>query len=433
MPPLLDIPSKYPSAWLAVYGCGCIMCIATVAHVMGTTAAGYLGGFLAIAGTFGYETITRRLSETELSGKISNIEHEQSRIALELARTRTDVDTMKDDMVQASKAFMTDKNKTAAARTVLKSFERMGTRGRAAAPAFMPSQAPANTQAATGKELRAQKYKDILMNSKEARDNAVTEDMMPDYTDQVMIELIHNAVQNDKIEIFAQPIVKLPSRRLQYLELFARIRAKSGVYLAAAKYRSLAEKEVLIQNVDHLLLNHVIDTIRKDNRHDLKLGYFINISSHSLKDKMFMNDLLEFVRSRRDLCDRLILELQEDDFRSLAPPVQRIIDGLTHLGCQISLDNIRGNINADEFAELGVTFIKYNAQKMVELCQSYEGEMNIARMKSSLDRSGVTLILEKLESNNELKELLDFDVELGEGYLFGRPDLEIAYRPKRVA
>jgi len=59
--------------------------------------------------------------------------------------------------------------------------------------------------------------------------------------------------------------------------------------------------------------------------------------------------------------------------------------------------------------------------------------MEVARMKSALDKSRLTLIVEKLETEHDLKELLDFEIDLGEGYLFGRPDLEMAYRPRRTA
>ena len=106
---------------------------------------------------------------------------------------------------------------------------------------------------------------------------------IPEYSKTVLSELIHHAVQNDKIEIFAQPIVRLPSRRINYLELFARIRARAGIYLPADTYRTLAAEESTIENVDHLLLLHTIDTIRSDARRGTQIGYFINICAQSLK------------------------------------------------------------------------------------------------------------------------------------------------------
>lgn len=443
---VLDMPTKYPAIWLGAFALGSAMSVAAIGFSMGTVAAGYTAGFLALAGTFGYEILSRRRREVTLLYKIKNIENEQKRIAHELLETRNDVDGMKDDMVTATRAMANDGKKSGSTQTVIRSFERIGNRARAS---FMPKEPPANTSPifepvkapiktspspVDAKVMRAQKYKDLLLNQKEEEDIQATEKIAPEYTEAVLSELINQAVQNDKIEIFAQPIVKLPSRRLRYLELYARIRAKTGIYLSGQSYRSLAEKEALIENVDHLLLVHTIDMIRNDARRKFEIGYFINISSRSLKDTVFMNDLLEFVRTRRDLCSRLVLEFQHADFQTIAPPIQRIVDGLTRIGCVLSVDNIdNANINIDSLAERGVSFLKFNAQKILMNSTSYEGEMAMMRMKSSLDRAGIVLIVEKIEDNHALKELLDFEFDFGEGHLFGRPDLEMAYRPKRAA
>lgn len=443
---VLDIPNKYPAVWLGAFALGSAMSVAAIGFSMGTIAAGYTAGFLALSGTFGYEILSRRRRETTLLHKINTIENEQNRIAHALLETRNDVDSMKDDMVSATRAIANDGKKSGSTQTVIRSFERMGNRARTS---FMPKDTPANKTPAfdlvketvktalppvDAKDMRAQKYKDLLLNQKEEEDIQATENNTPEYTEAVLSELINQAVQNDKIEIFAQPIVKLPSRRLRYLELYARIRAKTGVYLSGQSYRSLAEKESLIENVDHLLLAHTIDMIRNDSRRKFEIGYFINISSRSLKDTVFMNDLLEFVRTHRDLCSRLVLEFQHTDFQTIAPPLQRIIDGLTRIGCIVSIDNVdNANINIDSLAERGVSFLKFDAQKILTNSASYEGEMAMMRMKSSLDRAGIVLIVEKIEDNHTLKELLDFEFDFGEGHLFGRPDLEMAYRPKRAA
>jgi cyclic-di-GMP phosphodiesterase TipF (flagellum assembly factor) len=256
----------------------------------------------------------------------------------------------------------------------------------------------------------------------------------PNYSDAVISELVNHAVQNERIEIFAQPVVKLPSRRLQYLELFARIRARSGIYLTAESYRPLAEKETMIENVDHLLLLHVLDTIRADARRDIEIGYFINISSRCFKDRNYMTDLLEFVRTRRELSPRLVFELQHADLKNLSPACFKMIDGLTHIGCKFSVDNITdSHFNTDDLAEKGFTFIKFSGAKLMEMCSSPTGEMEVARLKAAIDRARMTLIVEKLETEHDLKELLDFEIDYGEGYLFGKPDLELAYRPRRAA
>lgn len=450
---LLDKLAQFPQFWLGVYACGCAMVVATIAGVAGSVAAGSAIGFFLLGGVFGYESLTRRSLEETISNRVDKIEKNQTKLTRDISETRNDVDVLKDDMSETAQTLNREIHKiinqvepaarvpATAMRLMQKSFERMGHKSRSE---FMPTQEPANFESGLAapvrdsQQSRTQKYKDLLLMAASKQKNMPSEkisaDITPEYSDAVIAELINQAIQNERIEIFAQPIVKLPSRRLQYLELFARIRARSGIYLTAENYRPLAERETTIENVDYLLLIHVLDTIRNDARRHIDIGYFINISTRCLKDRNYMTELLEFVRMKRDLAPRLVFEFQYEDLKNLSPACIKLIDGLSHIGCQFSVDNVSSaDFNADALAEKGFNYIKFSAEKLMEMCSSTKGEMDVARMKSTLDKSRLTLIVEKLETEHDLKELLDFEIDFGEGFLFGRPDLEMAYRPKRTA
>lgn len=451
---LLDRLTQFPQFWLGVYACGSGMVIATFAGLAGPIAAGSATGFFLLSGIFGYESLTRRSMEETIGKRVDTIEKIQNKLVRDISDTRNDIDLLKEDMSETAQTLNREVHKilnqnepaarapASAMRLMQKSFERMGNKKRSD---FMPRQEVANFSSdfsapvREAPETRTQKYKDLLLMAASRQkkifdEPAVIDVIAPEYSDEVIAELINHAIQNERIEIFAQPIVKLPSRKLQYIELFSRIRAKSGVYLTGEDYRALAEKETIIENVDHLLLLHVLESIKNDARRHINIGYFINISSRCLKDKNYMADLIEFVRMKRDLAPRLILELQHADIKNLTPSCFKMIDGLSRIGCKFSVDNVTSSdFDADEMAEKGFSFIKFGAAKLMEMCSSTKGEMDVARMKSSLDKSRLTLIVEKLETEHDLKELLDFEIDFGEGYLFGRPDLEMAYRPKRIA
>lgn len=463
---VLDKLTSVPSFWLGVYACGSAMVIATIWGVAGPIAAGSAAGFFFLAGTFGYESLTRRGIEQTIGRQVQQLAKQQQKLSDDLNTTRSDISNIKDNMSETADNLNREVYKilnhadpsarapAQAMRVMQRSFEKMGYRD--PVDAFMPRQEPANIppkQEPPTSDLvaparapstlsKTKKYKDLLLmaasRSERVQDELIEEvapiAKAPEYSDDVIAELINHAVQNERIEIFAQPVVKLPSRKLQYLELFARIRARSGIYLTAENYRPLAEKETLIEDVDHLLLRHTIDTIRNDARHNINVGYFLNITTRSLIDKTYMAELLDFVRSRRDLASRLILELQHNDLVNLTESSRKLITGLSGIGCKFSVDNIPSSDFApDQIADKGFSFVKFSASNLVKMCASPHGDMDVARLKSQLDKSNLTLIVEKLETEHDLRELLDFEIDFGEGYLFGRPDLEMAYRPRRLA
>lgn len=437
---LLDFFEKNAALWLSIYSCGSVLTISVVAGNFGGAAAGTVAGFLVLGGTIGYETLSRMQAEKKLSGKISGLGVHQDRLTRELARTRGEVDGLKDDMHRTSvllkKQASSSSPETKAApapinepisNRIQKSFEKMGSKPRASvtdtAKRYEELLVPAATRSAA---IFAEEPEEDMGRTLSARP--------ADYSDTVVSELLHHAVHNDRIEVFAQPIMRLPSRRMNYLELFARIRARAGVYLAADRYRHIAERETLIADIDHLLLLHILDTIRADARRGLDLAYFMNISSHSLTDAAFMGDLLEFIQRNRDLTQSLVLELQQSDFNALSDNQLAILKGLSMAGCRFSIDNISNpNMDVIKLQKLNVEFIKIDAGRLTSLAGTSEGETIIQRLKTRLDSANITLIVEKMESERDVRELLDFEIDFGEGYLFGKPDLEIAYRPKKAA
>jgi cyclic-di-GMP phosphodiesterase TipF (flagellum assembly factor) len=52
-------------------------------------------------------------------------------------------------------------------------------------------------------------------------------------------------------------------------------------------------------------------------------------------------------------------------------------------------------------------------------------EVTIQDLKRTMARHGIQLIAEKIESEAKLLEVLDLDVDYGQGYLFGEPQLDI--------
>lgn len=433
---MFDFISKHSAIWLSVYLCGSVLMISFIGGTFGGGAAGTAAGFLVLAGTMGYEMLSRYETEKKIKSHVSSLGVNHDRLTREMARTRGELDSLKDDMSKTAsllkKQASTQKSEApimgeSLASRIQKSLEKMGSKPRA-------------TVTDTSR-----KYDDLTVASASRSDDIFAE---PDdkemertisthpanYSDTIVSELLHHAVHNDRIEIFAQPIVRLPSRRLSYLELFARIRARAGVYLSADRYRELAEKETLMADVDHLLLMHVLDSIRADARRGVEIGYFMNISTDSLKDSAFMGDLLEFIKRNREYAQYLIFELRQVDFNLLSPQLMAVVQGLGQTGCRFSIDNIDNpNLDVVKLQKLRIEFIKLDAAKLISLVETAEGETLISRLKNRLDAANITLIVEKMETEHDVRELLDFEIDFGEGFLFGKPDLEVAYRPKKAA
>ena len=66
-------------------------------------------------------------------------------------------------------------------------------------------------------------------------------------------------------------------------------------------------------------------------------------------------------------------------------------------------------------------FVKINAETLVELVSTERGVWQLEEMQDELYGHRISLIIEKIETERQLVELLDQNVEYGQGYLFGEP------------
>lgn len=241
-------------------------------------------------------------------------------------------------------------------------------------------------------------------------------------TDDQVLQLVHAALEKDRIDLFLQPIVGLPQRKLRFYETFSRIRIMSDVYLPAIRYIEVALRQDLMPVIDNLLLLRGLQVIRNTAEGDYSRAFFFNITSLTLNDPKFMADLVEFIAQNRTLAPQLIFELGQKDLATMGADVLPIFDGLSKLGCRFSMDQVR-SLSFD-FAHLDsrhIRFIKVEASLLMSELQEMNGLQRLKRLKAELDRKGIDLIVEKIETDRQVAELLDVEVDYGQGYLFGKP------------
>jgi len=251
-------------------------------------------------------------------------------------------------------------------------------------------------------------------------------------SDTVVLELLHNAVHNKRVDVFVQPIMRLPQRQVRFYEMFARIRAQPGQYLPAGRYMKLAEQDNLQHDIDNLLLLHCLKTIQGSAHVKRAAPFFLNITSATLKNTAFMKRVLAFVSKNRELAPRLVFEMQQADYDNMPPALLEIIRGLGTLGCRLSLDHVESfNFNVEDLQHFKVRFVKVPPKIFHEAAhESTTGGKSftaLQRSKNKLEANGIGVIVERLETETQMRALLDFDIHYGQGYLFGKPELEGAY------
>jgi cyclic-di-GMP phosphodiesterase TipF (flagellum assembly factor) len=233
-----------------------------------------------------------------------------------------------------------------------------------------------------------------------------------------VLDIVRDGLRRDRVDLFLQPIVSLPQRKPRFYECFSRIRDKDGAMVVPEQYLDIAKREGLLRAIDNMLLFRCVQLVRKAQRHRHNLGFFCNISVQSLSDRAFFAEFTDFMSQNRELTAQLTFELATDDVLSQWDEVAPDLFALARLGFYFSMDRVQTlDFDPTLLARRRFRFVKIEADTLLE------SGADIRAFKRDLDRSGIDLIVEKIENEQQLVELLDHNIDFGQGFLFGEPRL----------
>ncbi|MCF6216402.1 MAG: EAL domain-containing protein [Emcibacter sp.] len=254
-----------------------------------------------------------------------------------------------------------------------------------------------------------------------SRDKKLQADLKKiDRSDGEVLNIMHHALEGNRVDLYLQPIVALPSRRVVHYESYSRVRDDSDNVIFPSQYLKLAEDSGLVGTLDNLLLFRCIQVIRRLGPRRPDLRFFCNISSVSLNDKEFFPQFIDFMLENNELSDRLVFEFSQKDVMRQSPSVGRSLATLGRRGFRFSMDQII-DLNMD-LADLSSRYFRY-VKIGASLVLDQEADIHPDDLKEAFSRYDLDLIIEKIESDQTIIDVLDYGMDYGQGFLFGEPRL----------
>ena len=237
-----------------------------------------------------------------------------------------------------------------------------------------------------------------------------------------ILDIMREGLKSDRVDLFLQPIVSLPQRRRRYFECFSRIQTPEDTMVVPEQYLDIAEREGLISTIDNMLLFRCVQLVRKSQQRRFNLGFFYNISPHTLVDTDFFTEFTDFMIQNEELAPDLIFEFAQADIAAQNGTVTDQLSRLSDVGFRYSMDQVTSlEFDCTELAARHFTHIKIEGSRLLSILEPEGGDEDVRSRKRKLDVNGIDLVVEKIETEPMLVELLDFDVDYGQGYLFGEP------------
>jgi cyclic-di-GMP phosphodiesterase TipF (flagellum assembly factor) len=236
-----------------------------------------------------------------------------------------------------------------------------------------------------------------------------------------IIAAIRRAIEGSKIDLFLQPVVTLPQRKVRYYEALSRLKADNGDLVPAEDFLDYAEAGALMPGLDHLSVLRCVQVVRRLLLKNRDIGLFCNVSSATLADAGFLK-LLEFLDANRAIAPALVFEFTQSAVRAMGPIEHESLAALAERGFRFSIDNLTDlRLDARELNERGFRFVKAPAALLFNRVSVVSTDIHPADFSDLLGRFGIDLIADRIETESTVVDLLDYDVRFGQGLLFSAP------------
>lgn len=243
-----------------------------------------------------------------------------------------------------------------------------------------------------------------------------------DLAEDEILDALREGLRENGVELALQPIVTLPQRKRRFFECFSRVRTKDGRVLTPEQYIHIAERYGLVTAIDNMQLFRCIQTLRRIRKSNAGIGFFLNISAHTLADRDFFREFINMMAQNAELAPAIVFEFSQRAMEAADDALLHDLGRLSQLGYRFSLDQVTHfDLNPAQLSSHHFRYMKVEAERLVAAARAGALGDDPREFKRMWDSFAIDLIADHVESEPMLLELLDMYLDFGQGYLFGEP------------
>ncbi len=240
---------------------------------------------------------------------------------------------------------------------------------------------------------------------------------------------IRDALTDDRLSLFTQPIRNLASGGIERYELLLRMRSEDGELLPAASFIGAAERSGMVQELDRWVIARALELLTEREREGAPLHLHVNLSGASLNDA----SVLEFIERRLDEGGAdpagCTFELTETANAHDSERAVAFADRLTDFGCQVAIDDYGAGFGPFHYLRsIPFDLIKIDGSFVRDMPRSDADQLTVKAIVQIARGLGKATIAEYVQDDRTTAMLHEFGVDMAQGFHLGRPvDLAEAF------
>ncbi len=227
---------------------------------------------------------------------------------------------------------------------------------------------------------------------------------------------IKEALNEDRIVPFFQPILNLQNNQIEKYESLMRIQNIDNTHQSPAEFLDIAKRSKLYPQLTKAMINASLKRIEA-----LGMQTTINISVEDILNPSISSFILRKLKNFSD-ASLLVFEIVESDKVENYKKVARFIKKVKSYGCHIAIDDFgTGYSNFEQILKLDIDYIKIDGSLIKNILTQKENEIVTKTIINFAKELKVKTIAEFVTSEAILEKVKALGIDYAQGYYIGRP------------
>ena len=242
-----------------------------------------------------------------------------------------------------------------------------------------------------------------------------------EFNSRCAIELV-KCLREETCRLAFQPIVDAQTGLpIMYEALLRLPEAEGQGDLSISEIIPLAERLGLAHLIDRAVLQLIIQALHENP--DVRLN--MNVSSTTIGDAFWQDQLLEVLNSNKDVTGRLTLELNENATLANLKTARRFIERLRSAGISVAIDHFgQGFASMRHLRELPINLLKLDGTLCKDISNHPENKTLVRSLLELAKHAGVKTVAKWIESKEDAEVLAQLGADYLQGYHLGQPSLD---------
>ena len=247
------------------------------------------------------------------------------------------------------------------------------------------------------------------------------------------VSRITSAVEEDRLELFFQPIIAIGSDKSDHghYELLLRMRDEKGALVGPDQFIPAAERYNLMSTLDRWVIHEALTELA-DRNDSGKARYTlaINLSGTSLSEDRFLEFVIDELKKQELPDGAICFEITETAAISNLSRVVHFMQELKKLGCKFSLDDFGSGLSSFTYLKnLPVDYLKIDGHFIRNVAEDNVDESMVKAISDVGQAMGIETIAERVETKEVLDKLGSLGIGFAQGYFIARPASVQSFEP----